>query len=710
MFLNYQELKLGEFDVKKIISFILMISLALAFSVNSFAAGYTIDFFYNSIFDWDVIVSQKDWVAGGGTSFGGGAGRRFYTGGNGDFRYGNSGATSSGATNSYSFNSGTTTSYQVIKNENNYTSNYWYNPVTNNYTTINNIKYSPTYNTYNITNNEYNAYITNNYTYYSYYIVDSDSQSYYYEIYYQLPDGRNSYDLSAEDVWGEYFIYDVTNYDYVVEDDGKTLALFHFDGDLKDSSANNCQAAYEGNTASYTFVDSDFGSALKMSDNDLKLNITLPESLDGDFTIEGRAKFSAVSPGELIPPVDHCPDGNYLYTLSFDSGDEMNAWVKANLGEGSWHFREGNSPTDYWMSYDYTSYARAACYHYDLNNISSFLKTDNWKFWLPNEISYDTIAYDYLTNYQKDWNGAQELPNGTFKLTFNKGYRKEVETSITDEIPNGCEYTLPSDYFSFAFVRSGDTLTYYQNGKVQGTWTNSDDFGNVISLYIDSSQVAYWDELRVTNEALYTDDYVPSSQPWDTNKVFVLPETGTENQIAIKSNQEPGTLRVGGARPTFPSDGDVYVSLVNDRVVDVQQYQTNAWVSVGASIWYGGKWNSFIGWDCSQYEIEEPGEVTPSPSPDPGGDGDGSGSGGSGGSGIFDGVLSELFGSLVGFIGGIFSGLLNLLVSLVGWVVWLVKLSTVLLPFLPPGAFAILAGGAVVIVILAIIKFITGLF
>lgn len=92
--------------MKKIISFILVISLALAFSVNSFAAGYTIDFFYNSIFDWDVIVSQKDWVAGGGSSFGGGAGRRFYTGGNGDFRYGNSGATSSGATNSYSFNSG----------------------------------------------------------------------------------------------------------------------------------------------------------------------------------------------------------------------------------------------------------------------------------------------------------------------------------------------------------------------------------------------------------------------------------------------------------------------------------------------------------------------------------------------------------------------------------------------------------------------------
>ncbi len=698
--------------MKKIISFILVISLALAFSVNSFAAGYTIDFFYNSIFDWDVIVSQKDWVTGGGSSFGGGAGRRFYTGGNGDFRYGNSGATSSGATNSYSFNSGATTSYQVIKNENNYTSNYWYNPVTNNYTTINNIKYSPTYNTYNITNNEYNAYITNNYTYYSYYIVDSDSQSYYYEIYYQLPDGRNSYDLSAEDVWGEYFIYDVTNYDYVVEDDGKTLALFHFDGDLKDSSANNCQAVYEGSNASYTYVDSDFGSALKMSGNDYKLNITLPENLDGDFTIEGRAKLSGpyFEKGDLSVSAEKlCPDSSQVWVWTFDDPNTFKGFISDHIGTGNFIWKSG-SETTYWMGMELTDPALNAKNQYELIP-STFLKTSNWLFWLPDEVTYQTTGYNYMANYELGvnclwWSDTQKQ----YKVYINEPKRQEVNTTVTTSIANGIDYIMPSEYFSFAFVRSGDTLTYYQNGKVQGTWTNSDDFGNVISLYIDSSQVAYWDELRVTNEALYTDDYVPSSQPWDTNKVFVLPETGTENQIAIKSNQEPGTLRVGGARPTFPSDGDVYVSLVNDRVVDVQQYQTNAWVSVGASIWYGGKWNSFIGWDCSQYEIEEPGEVTPSPSPDPGGDGDGSGSGGSGGSGIFDGVLSELLGSLVGFIGGIFSGLLNLLVSLVGWVVWLVKLSTVLLPFLPPGAFAILAGGAVVIVILAIIKFITGLF
>lgn len=159
-------------------------------------------------------------------------------------------------------------------NNNSSTTNY--NTVnsgtTNHYSTINTTNKTLNYTTYNQTTNNYvrNTYNYTNYTYnydYNYYTVNVDNSTHYVidnvnyitvlyptgetvkdesgndvpeydytDIYYQLPDGRNSYDLSASDVWGTYFVYNVTSCEKVAEDDGTTLGLWHLDGDLKDSS------------------------------------------------------------------------------------------------------------------------------------------------------------------------------------------------------------------------------------------------------------------------------------------------------------------------------------------------------------------------------------------------------------------------------------------------------------------------------------------
>lgn len=172
-----------------------------------------------------------------------------------------SGFSSSGAGTEYIYNTtnNTTTNtvnnnYRLYKEEtiyntttNNYDNRQWiYSPVTNEYNIVNNIKYSPTYNTYLYETNNYNYYVTENNTYVSYYItnVNNDSvqgngdtsKDIYLELYYQLPDGRNSYNLTADDIKGTYFCYDVLNYGKTPEDDGKTLGLWHFDGNMQDSS------------------------------------------------------------------------------------------------------------------------------------------------------------------------------------------------------------------------------------------------------------------------------------------------------------------------------------------------------------------------------------------------------------------------------------------------------------------------------------------
>lgn len=187
----------------------------------------------------------------------------------------NSGANNENCYNTFSSTVTENRTYSLIKDSYNTETNTYqtmlYNPITNNYTELTettNIYYNNQYDTYyieNTVNNEYNYYITNNYTYVSYYIINNETdEESYFEIYYELPDGRNSYDLEKEDIWGEYFVYDVVGYESVQEDDGKTLALYHLDGDGKDSSywKNN-----DITLASGVFAEGKFGQGLYIAGN-----------------------------------------------------------------------------------------------------------------------------------------------------------------------------------------------------------------------------------------------------------------------------------------------------------------------------------------------------------------------------------------------------------------------------------------------------------
>ena len=191
--------------------------------------------------------------------------------------------------------------YNENKTWNTTTNNYdytynWYNPITNTYNTTNEYTYNTTYNTYNYVTHNYditnnynyttNYYIQDNRTYVSYYIINvceetGEEERNYVEMYYELPDGRNSLYLTVDDIKGQYFPSNYSKYISVAEDDGTTLGLWHLDGDLKDSS-------YHGNTAgsayNNVYTDGLYSNGKKFSDSlsdylDLKLDkIELPSS------------------------------------------------------------------------------------------------------------------------------------------------------------------------------------------------------------------------------------------------------------------------------------------------------------------------------------------------------------------------------------------------------------------------------------------------
>jgi hypothetical protein len=64
------------------------------------------------------------------------------------------------------------------------------------------------------------------------YIGQTEQYDKYYKVYYELPDGRDSADLTAEDLEQLNFDIDVVNYGRY-SDNASIRCLYHFDGDTR---------------------------------------------------------------------------------------------------------------------------------------------------------------------------------------------------------------------------------------------------------------------------------------------------------------------------------------------------------------------------------------------------------------------------------------------------------------------------------------------
>lgn len=153
---------------------------------------------------------------------------------------------------------------------------YIYNSSTNNYTT----NYSTSQVVYNVS---YTS-IT--------YIGQTEEYQERYELYYQLPDGRSSADLTAEDLEQLSLVFaDVMTYARASDDIDMRL-LYHFDGNTEDSSYWGYCTSFEWSVgASLTYLDEGtFGGSLYLDETAHDFTMTLPSGGDlaGDFTLQFR--------------------------------------------------------------------------------------------------------------------------------------------------------------------------------------------------------------------------------------------------------------------------------------------------------------------------------------------------------------------------------------------------------------------------------------
>lgn len=145
--------------------------------------------------------------------------------------------------------------------------------------------YETNYYTWNITYNITNTYVT--------YIGSNDAyQQKEYEFYYELPDGRDSADLTADEVAAMSFQFaDCMNYQRSATDTN-LRALYHFDGNLEDAGFFSDKTSFEWvSGASITYMDSStFNGALYLDETAHQFKISLPSNVRAgeDFTVQFR--------------------------------------------------------------------------------------------------------------------------------------------------------------------------------------------------------------------------------------------------------------------------------------------------------------------------------------------------------------------------------------------------------------------------------------
>lgn len=231
------------------------------------------------------------------------------------------------------------------------------------------------------------------------------------------------------------------------------------------------------------------------------------------------------------------------------------------------------------------------------------------------------------------------------------------------------------------------------------------------------------DEVRVSKGRSWS--FPIASQPYDSNMVYVYPESAVENDVVVQSALNVSSYRVGGARPTYPSNGTVFINVDKNVVKNIMQYDGGLWKDVNAAIYKNGEWFNLMNFDLAPITSSED-EIPPvTDGEDPGGSG--SGSGGSGeGDGSDSSLWDKLFGSIGDVVGAIASGALTILTKIVEGLATLITtifnafsdfsgiadgfsgfLSDVF-PYIPPEIISLLILGIALSIAMAFIRFLRG--
>lgn len=441
------------------------------------------------------------------------------------------------------------------------------------YKLTNNFNYSPDYRTFYTTNidetnnYEYNTYITDNYTYisYIYEYPEHPNEDKYFEVYYELPDGRNSYNLTIDDLKGVVFTYDVDLYETSLVDDN-LLGLWHLDGDINDSFNPNNTYSTSANVLN-DFYDGYFDGALKLSGRNNYLTLNVEGDLSQPFTLEWI---------------------QYDYSSNVD------------IYDNSIVFHDGL------LVYDEYDFAEWHNYRGHINQVEGY--HSNLSQYNFCALVFDGEDYLFFINGVKDENFEGVSRNvflGSNFCTYEPNMNK---TSFYYSSPF---LDIGQDSITFKpFIYQCHTWNVYKQDRIdisQGILAAY----NLPSRCLGSGLYRYWhnvnvsicrynwliDEIRLSAGVLYDGNYNVRREPFDIGFAYTVPNNPESGKVYIQSQTNVSRFQIGGVRSPNPLEGEVFISTVGNVGEMAIQYRNGMWQYVPAAVYFNGEFRDIAGFD-----------------------------------------------------------------------------------------------------------------
>lgn len=485
----------------------------------------------------------------------------------------------------------------------------------------NNIKY--TYNTayYNQTYNSYYIPVTYNDVDYNYFITYSPTytnityiqdgcndpaQAVSDNYYFELPDGRNSYNLTADDVFGIPLAGEVINYDAVPENDN-CVALYHFDGNMKDSSGAGSVASFlEGSIPAYRESDS-YGQCLYLSSTD-NLSITLPQELEAPYTIEFRVNYGTnrtfTPASSFFAMRSFASSGKYTnkFTCSISIPDP-----RGELAEYLYLYEEG---VESWSALvPFLSFLGVDGSD-SVERISIFGNTSSISAYRYSSVYY---VYHQGLNTYVPMTEYEHYNASAFATAVAAADKARANNSFKPSSVYFSSFPLNREtWYNISIVNDGTQIKWYREGvpfTPPDGWNVSNGSISSVSLSgVAGLTYSCYDELRISKGALYSGEYTPHVGPFDVPTVLVTPDISAvpDGTVAVKSAVSVADFRVGGVRPSYPVEGSVYISLDADKkVTSCQQYQSGTWTECQGSVCKDGNWVELTGYSFAGQVVNE---------------------------------------------------------------------------------------------------------
>lgn len=473
---------------------------------------------------------------------------------------------------------------------------YTYNPIYNDYRTYD----YKTYKTYNyFEDNDYYYITNNNITNYEFYIVSKIdvNDNRFYSYYYELPSGSKSYNLTKEQVLGEFMSYDCYQYNSV-PDDPNLLGLWHLDGDYHNELDNGYSLVYNGNS----FVNGKFDGSLKLDGTiDMQLIGDMPDQYTLEFWFYNNINngtYSGCCPPNTWCHCAHTYD-NGVQRCWFNGVESTKATHKSAIITGFTRTASGSS-------YDSSKYTSNISYSSAFGNrLPSVTIGDSTITTVPTNKNGYWSGDDY---YQLSYTSATFTPSTVIDPNDPLHYYPQLTTSGVEFgfTGVGVDTDLTSynvgvhDYysrerFSSEWLLSGHyNYATYNNPVITGltSSTTSTD-------YVDMSE-CLMDEIRLTKGLLYTDtNFTYPLDKFSYGHIWERPSGDDFNvgDISIQTDITITDYRIGGADYSYPSIGNVYVGLNSNVGLYAKVYNGQNWIPCDFGVWNGSQWADGVGFN-----------------------------------------------------------------------------------------------------------------